>query len=409
MKQRTTLVTALTLLALCSPVSPLQAAGNCSAKKHSDAVTMARNGHLKLARVQLEAVVSDCTTSQGAAHNDTLKAMESLINVYAEEGQWQRTIPLLQRILQARRSQLGEEDTQVLVMQNNLGMAYLQLGQWEEAEPLLEQVLAALTASAGAEAPDTLRVMNNLASVYSNQGKYAQVLPLQQKMLAGLQARLGKSHPLPLMVSHELAQTLQALGRPAEALELSRQVLQALQASEGQQDPRTLVAMSHLGALLLEQQQLEEARRLFEQALQLSADHKQADALQLRTYLAMLARQEGQHEQSNQQLQDVLTDASQTLGDPHPLVADVQLRLAEGYYQAGQPQLGWPLLQASHNNMLALYGAQHPQVLASLPLLLAGAQQQNVIPETLYLFGFQVLQQAEGQLDEARKLLKIAR
>lgn len=403
----TPLASALALLALCGTASQAAAAGNCTAKKHNDAVAMAQQGQIELATRRLEAVVADCTESLGTPHGNTLRAMQSLVDVYAAQGQWQKVVPVLQNIVTVRSRKLGETDAQTLMVKNNLGMAYMQLGQLDKAEPLLQQVLAALTASAGEDAADTLRVMNNLASVYSHQGKVEKALPLQQKMLASLQASKGKSHPLTLVISNNLAESLQTLGRTEEAVTLSRQVLDELKASEGEKDPRTLVAMGNLGSLLMEQQQLDQARALFEQALQLGTDHKQPDMLKLRSNLAVLEMLQGHADKAIEMLQAVLADASQALGDQHPLVADVQLNLAEIYYQTSQPQLGWPLLLASHNSMLALYGAQHPRVIASLPELLAAAQQQGITPETLYRFDTQVLQQAESQLDEARKLLKI--
>jgi hypothetical protein len=76
---------------------------------------------------------------------------------------------------------LGEEHPDALISINTLAQLYQNQGDFTRAEPLFAQVLDVRRRVLGPEHPNTLNSMSNLAMLYQDRGKYAQVEPLSIK------------------------------------------------------------------------------------------------------------------------------------------------------------------------------------------------------------------------------------
>ena len=104
------------------------------------------------------------------------------------------------------------------VLLGALGQTYLGMGHYARAEALLENALALRKSDLGADHPDVLIIRNNLAEAYRLAGRTAEAAALHELTLRLREAKLGADHPYTLASRNNLALAYQTLGRADDAV-----------------------------------------------------------------------------------------------------------------------------------------------------------------------------------------------
>jgi Tfp pilus assembly protein PilF len=88
-------------------------------------------------------------------------------------------------VLQCREKALGIEHTSTLKTVNNLGCLYANQGKPAEAEQMFKRALQGKEKALGTEHSSTLDTVNNLGNLYRDQGKLAEAEKMFQRALQG--------------------------------------------------------------------------------------------------------------------------------------------------------------------------------------------------------------------------------
>ena len=174
---------------------------------------------------------------KGKEHPSTLLSINSLAQLYVDQGRYGDAEPLYRRVLDAQERTFGREHPNTLTSVNNLanlyraraimarpsrftgapsrpesarsagasqyarehqrsGELYLNQGRYGDAEPLFRRGLDAQERTLGREHPNTLGSVNDLAILYLNQGRYGEAETLFRRVLDALSARSAVSIPI---------------------------------------------------------------------------------------------------------------------------------------------------------------------------------------------------------------------
>ena len=178
------------------------------------------------------------------------EAMEKLCHIYRFALDYRQAALWAERLLNHRKTHLGEDHPDTLSAMHNLAYTLSDLGRHNEALELKQEVLEKSRRILGKDHPETLLAMGNLSVSLSELGRHDETLTLQQEILEKSRRTLGEDHPDTLLAAHNLAYTLSELGRHNEALSLQREVMEKYRRILGEHHPETLAAMGNLASTL---------------------------------------------------------------------------------------------------------------------------------------------------------------
>ncbi|RYP74071.1 hypothetical protein DL771_003260 [Monosporascus sp. 5C6A] len=185
-------------------------------------------------------------TKLGADHPDTLMIMGNLASTYSGQGRWEEAEKLEVQVMETRRTKLGADHPDTLMIMGNLASTYNDQGRWEEAEKLGVQVMEISKTKFGTDHPDTLISMGNLASTYRNQGRWEEAEKLETQVTETFKAKLGVDHPDTLKSIANVASTYSDQGRWEKAEKLGVQVMEISKTKFGVDHPDTLKSIGNL-------------------------------------------------------------------------------------------------------------------------------------------------------------------
>jgi tetratricopeptide (TPR) repeat protein len=188
--------------------------------------------------------------------------MNNLALAYQEDGQYERSLPLLENLVAIRKATVGPDHLATLTTLNNLALAYRFTGQQRRAVPLHEEVLARSRLKLGADHPLTITRMGNLAESYRESGRFEQSVPLFEEANTLMKAALGPDHPDTLVTEADLASVYDDLGKLDQAHRLYQDVFARSKATLGVDHPKTLDAMTNVADSYLALGQSERALEL---------------------------------------------------------------------------------------------------------------------------------------------------
>ena len=137
--------------------------------------------------------------------------------------------PLFTEALEVQRRVLGKEHPDTLHTMNSMAELYRDQGRYAQAEPIFARVLDLRSRVLGEEHPNTLDTLEELAQLDEDLGKYAQAEPLYVRVLALRLRVLGQNHPDTASVLASLGRLRLKQQRFAEAEALFRTALNSLE------------------------------------------------------------------------------------------------------------------------------------------------------------------------------------
>ncbi|MBV9103452.1 MAG: tetratricopeptide repeat protein [Candidatus Eremiobacteraeota bacterium] len=309
----------------------------------------------------------------GPEHLDVARSLNSLGNVYWNEGHLPEAESIFSRALAIREKALGPDHTDVATSLNNLGIVYHDQGRYTEAERFHQRALAIWEKALGPDHPDVALSLMNLANTYDTQGRFADAERLHKRALTIRENALGPDHPLVAFSLTNLALVYQEKGRYEEAeplnvrslairekalgpehshVAMSLNVLALMCAAQGRyaeaeahhlralairektfgpDAPDVAQSLNNLGELYVLQERYAEAESLLARALSirektLVPDH--VDIARTLNAIGNVYRAQNRYEEAEPALVRALAVREKSLGAEHPWTKDARNALA---------------------------------------------------------------------------------
>jgi eukaryotic-like serine/threonine-protein kinase len=259
--------------------------------------------------------------------------------VYTNLGLYDRSLPLLQRVLEHQRALHGPRHPAVAAATAELGDVLLKLGRIDEAEPLLREALAQRRALFGGRDTATAASLDDLASLRQEQADLAAAEPLFREALAIRRAVHGPAHPEVAQALGNLGVLLVMQGRHDQAEPLFREALAIERRRYGEEHPRPALTMYNLAHVQQQQQRHADAESLFRRSLAMRrktlGDTHPSVALHLVSLGNLLAHDLGRPGEAEALHREALAIYRQRFGEGHSSVADAYMSLGSVLRLAG--------------------------------------------------------------------------
>ena len=250
-----------------------------------------------------------------------------------------------------------------------IGASYATLGMYAEAEPQIERAVELRRRDPGEQHPDFAAALNALGQLRDDQGRLAEAEAAHRRALSIRRATLEPGDPAIAASLNNLAAVLRAAGRLDEARERYEAALALNRAAYGDEHPTIAIGLNNLAIVLKEQGDLAEAGRLHRAALalrrKLFGDEHPSIAIDLNNLAALLDEQ-GKYAESEVLYREALAMQRKFHGDQHQSVADVLHNLGVCRLNQGDVAEARRLLHAGLAMRQNLFGAAHPDVATSL-------------------------------------------
>jgi serine/threonine protein kinase len=161
------------------------------------------------------------------------------------------------------RTHLGADSQQAIDARQNLAVLLRQHGQHAQAETELREVVSQLTKAHGDEHPSTLSAQRAHAAALVQLKRYDDAEPIYQRSLPTACKVLGEQHAELVLWKNEYAYMLAAVGRHPEAAELYADALRQSVPLLGSSNYVTIVIKDSLGQSLVELGRLTDAEPMF--------------------------------------------------------------------------------------------------------------------------------------------------
>ena len=240
---------------------------------------------------------------------------------YYDLGMYPRAMPQMERALEIRRGELGNDDSKTLDSINSLGALLLAMGRGEEAEPYYREALDSRRRVLGDDHGYTLTSINNMGYLLLQMGRYDEVEPYYREALVGTRRVLGDDHPNTLSSINNMGSLLYSMGRLAEAEPYFREALETKRRVLGDDDPSTLRSISNMGVVLGSMGKLAEAEAYYREALvgtrRVLGDNHPATLVAINN-LGVRLYSTGKLAEAEPYLREALEISRRVLGDEHP-------------------------------------------------------------------------------------------
>lgn len=335
----------------------------------------------------------------------------TLGEVYLQLGRYEDAKPLMERSLETRRRELGDEHDLTLVSMNNLALLRVYMGDLEQAEALYREALEVRRRTLGVEDERTLTLMTNLGNLLRSQGRSAEAEPLLVATVEGRRNLLGDEHRNTLIAINSLGYLrieqgryeeaepywreayetgtrvfgaedpdvaiwtnnmgglAQVLGKYGESEGYYREAYEASRRSQGEEHPKTLFALENLAGALERQGRYAEAEQVYRQALagyrnSLGEDHSEVAGCM--SGLATVLRRQSKLEEAEMFSRQSLERRRRTLGDSHPETFNGMTALAGVLSDREKVDEAEALYREAMERSASMWGADHPERLTIL-------------------------------------------
>ncbi len=297
------------------------------------------------------------------------RLLQAMGNSLREIGLLHMAEDPLQRALNIRRQELGEQHPQTLATVGDLAYLHRQNGDYKTAERLYTETVNGLRRTLGDEHPETLKRTRELGAVYWYMGRYRQAGTLFREALAGFRRVYGDEHPATVAAMDSLAWSLGRENRYDEANALLRSVLAGRRRLLGDEHPKTLVSMRNLGGGLVWRTSFPEAEALLRESLagmsqRLGADHPQT--IRATGALGWLYLTRGHLAQAERFTREAFGKSRRLHGANHRLTIVYGRNRAVALKELGRFGEAESLMRESLERALRTLGRSHPQTLYTM-------------------------------------------
>jgi serine/threonine-protein kinase len=298
--------------------------------------------------------------------------LDTVSQVYASLGLYDRAASLARDGLEARRSFLRAPDAELAQSLESLGAALHQKGDYAGAEAAHREALEMRGALFGPESAPVAASLHGVALVLHARGDYAGAEVLYRRALDVRRKVLGERHVDVAQSLHDLARLLRARGDLAGAEALNRDALAMRRALLGDAHPSVNASLNNL-ALVLYQEGKPEALPRFRESLAatralLGDDHPRV-VTSISNLAGALVDFEGRFDEAEALARDVVVRMRRAYGDAHPDLARTIHNHAVIQDAKGDAAGAEPLFREALAMRRTLLGQEHPSVAVTLNAL----------------------------------------
>jgi serine/threonine protein kinase len=307
---------------------------------------------------------------------------------YRGMGEYLQAVDFLERAVELRRQELGDEHEDTIGAENSLAMAYKSAEDPSSALPLFEHVANIAVKRFGPDHQESLSMLDNLACIYCDLERYPEAIALYEKVKDGKILNLGPDHEDTLTTLSNLATAYSEVGRTAEAITLFEQVRNSALKTLGPDHSQTLVTLDNLAGAYLDAGKMSEAIALYEQVKErriktLGFEHP--DTLSTLQGLAETHRDAGNASQALPLFTQVRDLQVSQFGPDHPATLRTLNGLALTYRDLGRVAEAMELFEQVRDGQARVLPADHEHALNVLDNLAATYREAGRLPEAISL------------------------
>ncbi|MBC7932763.1 MAG: CHAT domain-containing protein [Rubrivivax sp.] len=230
-----------------------------ASRLNEQALKLSREGKYAEALPLAERILVIRQTNLGHTHPDVATSLNNIASLFRALGDYARAETLFRSTLALRETNLGPEHPDVGRSLNDLGLLYLEKSDYTRAEPLLERALAILEKALGPGHQDVTNSVYNLASLYRVKGDHGRAEPLYRRALIITEKALDPANPIVSYPLIGLALLYQNQGDYTRAEPLLERALAVLEKALGAEHPRVVNALKLLAELYEAQGEMSQA------------------------------------------------------------------------------------------------------------------------------------------------------
>jgi eukaryotic-like serine/threonine-protein kinase len=334
--------------------------------RQSLAQVLAETGQYQKAADVLEPALSLRIQRLGANNPASLKSLRTRGFIREGMGQFADAKTDFRAALQGMREQLGASDPETLETMNMFGKFFLHTDQATDADTLLSEALVSRRALFGNTDRRTLDSMSNLSYARLLLGRLDEAEKLGQEALTGQRKVLGNTHLDTLATLSNMSYVLMARGKLDLAETYDREALIGVQEKLGNRHPSTLIAKSNLAVKLSRTNRLNDALVLEREVLrdsQLSLGAKHVDTLIIQVILGAWLGEARQFKEGERLLTDGLAELRKNAGNEHPSTLKAMTYLGRLQTNMGKFDSAERIQREALKGLAKLAGAEHPDTL----------------------------------------------
>ncbi|KAF3162931.1 hypothetical protein TWF751_010541 [Orbilia oligospora] len=300
------------------------------------ASTLQSQGRYDEALKQYQKVLNWKKSNLGENHLETLITASNIAHIFNQQGRYEEALEKYQSIL-ARRGAvdvksldpetvgiLNEETLKIkdyLKLLYYMAISLYNLGRYNEALELFQEVLIGREKVVGRYHWSTLSTMSNIATILSEQGRPAEAMKQYQRILASQERNPQRDEQSILITMNNIAVTLNKLGRFEDALEYHRRVLAGMEKVLDPDHPSIFSTIRDIGSVLSNLDKYTEALEWYYKALNglervLGPEHPRT--LTVAGQIATVFQSQGLYDEALKLYRKTLASQEQRVGPEHP-------------------------------------------------------------------------------------------
>lgn len=311
---------------------------------------------------------------EGAARIETELAEEPIVQarlmltmgeVYASLGLYDEARSLLERSLELRRREFGENHPDVGASLHGLGSLLDQESHYEEARDVLQQALTVRTAALGPDHLDVAATCNQLAIVSCNLGDYETAGTMWNRALKIKEVVLQPDDPSIGLTLNNLGILHRMMGEFESSRAYYSRALEIREAGLGPRHIEVAATLRNLSILSYHMGDYPAAREYGERSLDIRREILEPDHPQIAAALSNLARisaREGKQEEARDLYEQALSIREKKLGPDHVDVAESLNNLGFQLSEMGDFERARPLYERSLEIQQKALGPEHRDV-----------------------------------------------
>jgi eukaryotic-like serine/threonine-protein kinase len=283
------------------------------------------------------AALESLWAAQAAGHDRVVaEAWMVLLEIEGTAGRYPSAVEL-GRHTSAAVARLGSPPSLEAPLRNAMGVVLDNLGHYDEAEISLQRALELRRVQLGEDSPEVARVLTNLGNLARNRRAYADALALHRAALAIDQRALGDEHPVIGQHLHNIARLLLLTGAHDEALASYQRALAAKLAAFGPMHVEVARTYNSLGLLYAAAGDAERAMAEYERALAIYEAHAHPERGIVRYNLGLQRAAAGDHEGALRSYAEARPILEQGFGTSSRYYAELVLATADAQLALDEP------------------------------------------------------------------------
>jgi CHAT domain-containing protein/tetratricopeptide (TPR) repeat protein len=323
-----------------------------------------------------------------AQTNELLDLMNQSLQ-YQMKGDYVKSIPVFDRMLQLIKQQQGEKNTLYTTVLSSLAQSHLKLSHYQVAESLYLRQKEIYSEISGTGDINYIGCLHSLGNLFLLLGEYSKADNYYNEAFVLIKKLTPPDTDLYTTNLNNRAQVLQARGRFADALQLLLECEAKLKKEKGENAPVYTTILNNLSSVYIEMADYDKALPLLEKSAVMrknifSENHfLYAESLNNLSYYFNI---KGQYAIAIRYAVQAISIIKMQLGEYNDSYASCINNLAEMYSNAGEyPEAEKLHLQAADIRK-KIYGVSHPDYAASIGNLASLYVQIGEYPKALQLF-----------------------